>query len=472
MTLDQQSLFCVNTLIRLKGTSSTNEKKLIIKEAYGNNPDFWEEFWNLMLGYKFSFGIKKIDTERPPQVSQRFHDVVSILAPMRMLAQFNTSGALGRAMAYDIANTQSFEYPQDIALTYVRLEHKDMLKRIVFRELRIGVDAVLVNKATGKNIVDVFPVMLAAKAKDKIQYPCFIEPKYDGVRCIAIPSDNGSYKLYTRNGKLIDGFSEIERNLVFYADTARINIAKNLNNLLKNRNIVFDGEIIGSSYRDTMENLFTQEQNKVATFVVWDAIDFADFAEVESKRVITRLSHISKRENVFDEMYFDEIDEEVDTTYDTSVIRTVQSLFCQSAETMEHLHAINKTKFEGSIIKHQYGAYEYKRSLNWIKLKDMFTYDFTVVDIKEGGGKYENRVGALVVEYFFTSDDKLTESFEFGATSDTFEVGSGLSDAQREEWWFNPQSIIGKTIEVRFQELHPDTNKPRFGVLLSVREDK
>lgn len=78
----------------------------------------------------------------------------------------------------------------------------------------------------------------------------------------------------------------------------------------------------------------------------------------------------------------------------------------------------------------------------WIKVKPSVTYDVKIVGLLPGKGKHLGRLGAFVTEYG--------------------NVGTGLTDAQREE--YNDPKMIGETIEVECMSLTPDGKfrHPRF----------
>jgi hypothetical protein len=86
-----------------------------------------------------------------------------------------------------------------------------------------------------------------------------------------------------------------------------------------------------------------------------------------------------------------------------------------------------------------------------LKVKDKITLDLTVIDIVEGKGRNKGRVGALV-----TNMGKV----------------SGMSDAQREEFWeHGGANIIGKIIEVECMEV-TEAGKLRHARFIRERWDK
>ena len=115
---------------------------------------------------------------------------------------------------------------------------------------------------------------------------------------------------------------------------------------------------------------------------------------------------------------------------------------------------------EGMMIN-VYGApYEFERSKNMLKVKQMYPVDLRVVDVLEGSGANKGKVGALVVNY----------------KGNPLKVGSGLTKEQREKFWEDKSLILGKIITIKYFE--ETTNKKnnekslRFPIFLEVRYDK
>jgi DNA ligase-1 len=93
--------------------------------------------------------------------------------------------------------------------------------------------------------------------------------------------------------------------------------------------------------------------------------------------------------------------------------------------------------YEGIMIKDIDAVYECKRSRSWLKMKPFLTVDLIIVDVQEGTGKNEGKLGALICEG--TDQDKFIR----------VNVGSGLTDDQRDEIWSNKDTVIGQVVEVK-----------------------
>ncbi len=92
--------------------------------------------------------------------------------------------------------------------------------------------------------------------------------------------------------------------------------------------------------------------------------------------------------------------------------------------------------YEGVMLRQPGSLYEEGRSHTLLKVKSFKDCEATVIGYEKGKGRHKGRVGALKV--------RLSSGVEF-------DVGTGLSDAERE----NPPTI-GSIITVRYQELSKD----------------
>lgn len=97
---------------------------------------------------------------------------------------------------------------------------------------------------------------------------------------------------------------------------------------------------------------------------------------------------------------------------------------------------------EGVMIRNPKATYEYKRTVNLLKLKPSYDSEAEVIGYQEGEGKHLGRLGALICDW----------------NGVRFKVGTGFSDAQRED---PPQ--VGDIITFRYQTL-TDLGLPRFPV--------
>ena len=93
--------------------------------------------------------------------------------------------------------------------------------------------------------------------------------------------------------------------------------------------------------------------------------------------------------------------------------------------------------FEGIMVKPINGVYECKRSTLWLKVKPFIEVSLTVKDVEEGTGRNVGKLGALICEG--EDDGKFIKT----------NVGSGLSDTDREVYWKYMNKVVGQIVEVR-----------------------
>ena len=115
------------------------------------------------------------------------------------------------------------------------------------------------------------------------------------------------------------------------------------------------------------------------------------------------------------------------------------------------LKQVVKNGGEGLMLHLASAEYTTGRSAALIKLKPLYDAEATVIEHTAGKGKYKGKLGALVV--------KTTEGI-------IFKLGTGLSDAQRE----NPPKI-GSLVTYTYKD-KTKNGKPKFARFLRVRDEK
>ena len=97
--------------------------------------------------------------------------------------------------------------------------------------------------------------------------------------------------------------------------------------------------------------------------------------------------------------------------------------------------------YEGIMVKPIKGEYECKRSALWLKVKPFIEVSLKVIGTEEGTGKNVGKLGALIVEG--KDDGKFIKT----------NVGSGLTDTDRETYWKAKDKLIGQIVEVRADQI-------------------
>ena len=290
----------------------------------------------------------------------------------------------------------------------------DWYRRILIKDLRCGTGAKLINKVQ-KDTIPLFGCMLAhdgAKHPKKIKGECFVEYKYDGVRVIAIVQ-NGSATLYSRNGKILSNFPHIEEAL----------------SKSEFEGLVFDGEVMSEDFQSLMKQVHRKEgaQTEDSYLAVFDMLTLEEFNTGG-----TEMTAFERRERL--------ISKQADFNNRITLVQAI-NLDLDSEQGQASFKAMNKQAleegYEGLMIKPIQEGYKCKRSHAWLKIKPFIEVTLKVVALEEGTGKNEGLLGALVVEG--EDDGKFFQ----------LNVGSGLTDENREQIWANQDAVIGQLVEIR-----------------------
>ena len=85
----------------------------------------------------------------------------------------------------------------------------------------------------------------------------------------------------------------------------------------------------------------------------------------------------------------------------------------------------------------------------------MKTIDVQCIDVFEGEGKNVGMLGGIIVD----------------VNGVMCRVGSGFTDDEKRYYWKNKNEIVGKIVEIQYQQKTNDGSL-RFPVFLRVRDDK
>jgi DNA ligase-1 len=304
-------------------------------------------------------------------------------------------------------------------------EWNGLCRRVIIKDLRCGISEKTLNKVLGKTEwkIPVFSCQLATDSNDhanKMTGIKRIECKLDGVRVLALCTKN-RVTLYSRNGKQFENFPDIESQL----DRIKHRIS-----LDTKGPFVLDGEIVGESFQALMkqaqrkDNVKTQDMN----YYLFDVIPLADFERgfwnaQQHKR--TQILEVNKAEIEAEPNL--RIMPGMDVDLGTAEGQDVMRRFADDAV---------EAGYEGIMIKSVDAPYECRRSSFWMKWKPVMTVDLNIVGFEEGTGRNAGRLGAIICEG--TDNDRDIR----------VNVGSGLSDAIRDEYWHSRDDLVGRVVEV------------------------
>ena len=270
--------------------------------------------------------------------------------------------------------------------------------------------------------------MLAHKFRDhesKIEYPCYSQPKLDGIRCIAI-IEMGVATLWTRTRKPITGVPHIIRAL-------EQQYPQYDNDTPEDRTIL-DGELYNHAYKNRFEEIVSfckqitpKHGYQVVQYHIYDIVDGNLFTE--------RTDSIKKAELVNPLVA-------VKTTYTLN-----------AEELMEQFNEDRNDGYEGTMVRNADSLYENKRSYNLQKIKEFDDAEFKIVGVKSGRG----RMSECAIFTCATSK------------GDLFDCKMEGSLDRLKEILLDSRNVIGKMLTVRYQGF-TNGKMPRFPIGVSVRD--
>jgi ATP-dependent DNA ligase len=266
------------------------------------------------------------------------------------------------------------------------------------------------------------------KRKIDINFPCFVQPKLDGVRCLT----------YIKNEEVVNQ----SRQLKYFNNLSHIN--DELKTILKdNSNIVFDGElynhnisfnqIAGIVKKEKLKNE-DHEKLKEIEYHIYDCF-FQDDKNV-----------LFKDRNIFLENL---------KNNKWKYVKIVSTEICKTKEDV--VNTFHKkfflNKYEGVILRNIESIYEFRRTKNLQKFKIFSDDEFEIINFKEGTGHDKN----TVIWKCKTKDNK------------EFDVRPIGTVKERSELLKNADKNIGKMLTVTYQELS-EFGVPRFPVGKHIRD--
>lgn len=306
--------------------------------------------------------------------------------------------------------------------------------RILCKDLKCGVGIGLI-----KRIIPGLKEFLVQAANKDVSVAKFgiqdyiAEPKLDGVRCVAILKEN-TCSLFSRNGKKIENFKGIEKQLLeIFSDYL-------------SAGLVLDGELVcgKNEFSQLMTTLYSlkpvEKVVESTTYNIFDAISLAEFESGSSLKSLRARKEFLSKFYTHKKIVFVQ-------HYEVSSLEETNTLFKDFV----------KDGYEGLMLKDFNSFYKFKRTNDWIKIKPNDDYTLVITEAIEGTGKYINSLGA--VKGYYLEDETISA-----------EVGSGFSDAERENLWKNKEELVGRKIDIVADSI---THKKsfRFPIFKRFRDD-
>ena len=310
-------------------------------------------------------------------------------------------------------------------------QQEKWMRKVLKKNLSIGVSTKTINKVM-PGLIPTFDVALAQKFEYKrMSRRVYVEPKLDGIRCLAIIEDDEA-KLFTRAGKLITNFDDT--------------VGKELARLPSG---AYDGEIMSNDFTDLMRQVYRKE-NKDVSDVYFAIFDYLTPEEWQEKGTTNSL----KTRKTLLKSFINSAHKSENLKY-LKQVRYEPYLDPSEAQLKSEHDMWVEQGYEGIMIKDTDACYSFGRDWSVMKYKAFFDADVKVIGLQEGTGKHQGKLGSFLVDY------KGVE----------VRVGSGLNDELIEQIWSDQANVLGRTIEVRYQEETPDGSL-RFPTFVCFRNDK
>jgi DNA ligase-1 len=256
--------------------------------------------------------------------------------------------------------------------------------------------------------------------KDELKYPVYSQPKLDGIRCV-VKKDG----MWSRNGKPIVSAPHVLVALKPFFD--------------KFPNAILDGEL----YADKFANDF----NAICSLVKKTKPTAEDLAESEKNIQYWVYDWIVQKT-------FSDRNSDI-TTYivNNNVVRRVPT---HLVDTITHLNELYEKYinegYEGQMVRTD-GPYENKRSKHLLKRKEFQDSEYKILDIVEGVGNKSGMAGHMVF--------KNHKGIEFHSNI------KGDREYLK-ELLKNKKKYIGKSATVKYFNLTPDDEIPRFPYVINI----
>lgn len=256
----------------------------------------------------------------------------------------------------------------------------------------------------------------------KWQPPFIIQPKYDGVRCRAIPSslENVGHLLVSSEENIIYSVPHLNRML----SDLRINAE-------------LDGELYchGKSFEE-IYSITSRTTNLHPNFLdiqfhVFDVVN--ELPQMKRLILLEALKGIHRNLRIAPFWLCEDLDE-VTRTFDVLI----------------------QDGYEGIIVRNFEAPYERKRSTWVMKFKPKKSDEYIICGYEEEiskDGIPKNRLGALWCE---------------SGNGEKFKVGTGFNDEQRQQLWDIRGLLSGMTCLVKYQHITSGRGVPRFPVFAEI----
>ncbi len=390
----------------IDNTQGSNAKLDVLRE--NKDVEYLSEFFRLVEDATVDFGIKKVSNY---QDEIKFSEDVQVREFINLL----NNELVPRKLTGNAARSKVEEQ-----LSQMNPLAFKWCTRLLYRNLRCGLSGKSIDKIWPGLVVP-FKVLLATAIEVDsknvpigINFPVRLEPKLDGLRCIAI-KHNGIVTLHTRNGNILETLPNIQSVL----EKSSLD------------NFVLDGEAMinrndAESWNDSASVLMSHKNKKSDVDMTYNVFDAMRYEEWVSQSCFSNLKQrLAFRDQIL-------------STIDFNSIIAVDSIVALAmSDVSSYFNECLDRGYEGIMIKDLNGKYEWKRcKTSVMKYKPIETFDGVIVGIYDGGvgTKNENKFGGLE---FLMSNGIVTR------------IGGGFNDKLRSEIDADRGAFIGRFAEIK-----------------------
>jgi DNA ligase-1 len=316
---------------------------------------------------------------------------------------------------------------EEVSQQFDSEEWNNLARRVLIKDLRCGISEKTLNKVLGKTEwkIPVFTVQLAQDSTDqpkKLKGIKRLEVKLDGVRVLAVVSGNVC-TLYSRNGKEFENFPHIAEAILENRQAFQYGRGTG-------GHFVLDGEVVGETFQKLMKQAH-RKSDAVTDGMVYHIFDIIPLEALKeghcNLQQYKRIEWIESGRDRLMETDCLRVMNGLDVDLDTAEGHDIMRRFAEDSVAQG---------FEGIMIKSMDAPYECKRSDFWMKWKPTITVDLNIVGFEEGTGRNQGRLGAIICEG--VDNDRTIR----------VNVGSGLSDSNRDEYWAARNELLDRVVEV------------------------
>jgi DNA ligase-1 len=195
--------------------------------------------------------------------------------------------------------------------------------------------------------------------------------------------------------------------------------------------MVLDGELLSDSegstnevYAETSSKARNKDKNK--TGLIYNVFEILPLDEFQNGK--SKFNTVDRKELLHDLL----------NREDLNFVKEVEMLYCgNDISQIDYWtrHALDN-QWEGCMLSLN-KPYECKRSSFWMKWKPTITVDLNIIGFEEGTGRNQGRLGAIICEGVDNERNIRVN------------VGSGLSDSNRDEYWNARNDLFGRVVEVQ-----------------------